>query len=491
MRRTKIVATIGPASSDPDVVERLFEAGMDVARLNFSHGTHDYHARNIATLREVAHRLGRPLAILQDLQGPKIRTGKLVNGQSVLLKPGAPFTITTQEMVGTAECVSTTYESLPRDVRNGDRIMLSDGLIELRVTETNECNVHTEIVFGGDLRENQGINLPGVNVSAPALTPKDVEDLEFGLSQDVDYIALSFVRRASDIVDIKSRITAAGKDTPVIAKIEKPEALDELQAILKVADGIMVARGDLGVEIPTGQVPTVQKMLIEAANGAGIPVITATQMLDSMIRNPRPTRAEASDVANAILDGTDAVMLSGETATGMFPVEAVRMMASIAEAAETSGRTTYQNPDEMTIAPQRTIPNAISAATRAIVDAMPIHAIVALTLTGTTARLVARQRPRAPILAFTPSEATYRRLNLVWGVTPMRGIYADRLLHISRHVHQTLLSCDMAQPDDIVMLIGGHPLATLGSTNFLKIVRVEDLDTTATELAQVQEMVRS
>ena len=485
MRRTRIVATIGPATSSPEMVEQLLDAGMDVARLNFSHGTHEYHAQNIATLRQAAHKKGCSLAILQDLQGPKIRTGTLEQGQSVLLKSGSRFTITTNDIVGTAERVSTTYKALPQDVRCGDRIMLSDGLIELRVLETTGDEVITEVVFGGDLREKQGINLPGVNVSAPSLTPKDVKDLEFGLSQGVDYVALSFVRRSSDILDIKRRISAAGKNTPVIAKIEKPEALDDLPGILQLADGIMVARGDLGVEIPTGQVPPVQKMLIESSNAAGIPVITATQMLDSMIRNPRPTRAEASDVANAIIDGTDAVMLSGETATGMFPLESVRMMASIAEAAEASGRkSTPGTMANLSIAPQRDIPTAISAATGAIVEAMPVHAIVALTLTGNTARMVAQQRPGVPILAFTPSEETYRRLNLVWGVTPLMGIYSDRLVHLSRHVHETLLSRKLARPDDTVILIGGHPLATFGSTNFLKIVRVEEMDTTVTEMTQ-------
>ncbi len=485
MRRTRIVATIGPASSSPEMVEQLLTAGMDVARLNFSHGTHAYHAENIATLRQTAQKMGCPLAILQDLQGPKIRTGTLDQGQSVLLKSGSRFVITTNEVVGTAERVGTTYKALPRDVRCGDRIMLSDGLIELRVLDSTDDEVITEVVFGGDLREKQGINLPGVNVSAPSLTPKDVEDLEFGLAQGVDYVALSFVRRSSDILDIKRRITAAGKNTPVIAKIEKPEALDDLPGILRLADGIMVARGDLGVEIPTGQVPPVQKMLIESANATGIPVITATQMLDSMIRNPRPTRAEASDVANAIIDGSDAVMLSGETATGLFPLESVRMMASIAEAAEASGRkSTPGTISDMSIAPQRDIPTAISAATGAIVGAMPVHAIVALTLTGNTARMVAQQRPGVPILAFTPSEETYRRLNLVWGVTPLMGIYSDRLVNLSRHVHETLLHRELARPDDTVILIGGHPLATMGTTNFLKIVRVEEMDTMVTEMSQ-------
>ncbi len=482
MRRTKIIATIGPASGSREVIERLLDAGMNVARLNFSHGTHDYHAQTIKLLREAANARTYPLAILQDLQGPKIRTGKLEDGKPVLLKPGQRFTITTRTVVGTAACVSTTYEALPKDVRRGDRIMLSDGLIELRVLNTTPDAVETEIMFGGELRQNQGINLPGVNVSAPALTPKDAEDLIFGLNNDVDYIALSFVRQATDIIEVKQRIAAMGKDTPVIAKIEKPEALEELYDIIRVADGIMVARGDLGVEIPSAQVPQVQKIIIEAANAAGIPVITATQMLESMIHNPRPTRAETSDVANAIFDGTDAVMLSGETAAGSYPVEAVQTMASIAEAAESSERMPPRSRDDLLhITPQRDIPNAISAATRAIVEALAVRAIVALTLTGTTARMIARQRPAVPILAFTPRIEAWRRLNLVWGVTPIKGIYSDRLAHISKHAREELLTRKLAGPEDMVILIGGHPLATRGATNFLKVVKVNAMDTSELE----------
>lgn len=477
MRRTKIVATIGPASSSQEVVKNLINAGMDVARLNFSHGSYEDHAHNIATLRQVAKELNKPLAILQDLQGPKIRTGKLVNGRSVRLIPGQQFTITNQEMLGTEEKVSTTYESLPSDVRSGDCIMLSDGLIELRVVKTTGNEVQTEVISGGELREKQGINLPGVQVSAPSLTEKDAEDLQFGLSQGVDYVALSFVRHACDVADIKERIAAAGKDTPVIAKIEKTEALDELAEILKLADGIMVARGDLGVEMPPQEVPAAQKMLIKAANAAGLPVITATQMLDSMIRNPRPTRAEASDVANAIIDGTDAVMLSGETATGEFPCESVQMMARIADATEAKGWHTVKHDasPEQIFSVQLDIANAISAAASTLVSEMPIKAIIGLTMSGNTARLVARYRPNVPILAFTPLESSYNRMNLIWGVTPLMGPYTDRLIKLSRHVQKELLENHQASLDDTVVLIGGHPLATVGSANFVKVAHVGDL----------------
>jgi pyruvate kinase len=455
------------------MIERLLHAGMDVARLNFSHGTHDEHARRIAMLRETARRLGRPLAILQDLQGPKIRTGELVDGKAVQLQPGARFIITTREMVGTAAMVSTTYEELPHDVRPGDRILLSDGLIELRVLETSADEVRTEVVFGGELREHQGINLPGVDVSAPALTEKDIEDLQFGLEQNVDYIALSFVRRTEDLRDIKRRIAAANKATPVIAKIEKPEALDEIGGILAAADGIMVARGDLGVEMPPEQVPVVQKQLIEAANDAGIPVITATQMLDSMIRNPRPTRAEASDVANAIIDGTDAVMLSGETATGAFPVETVQMMSRIAEVAEASGRRgDHTSSTVWKVVRQPSVPDAISSAACAIVNSLPTKAIVAFTMSGSTARLVSRLRPSVPIFAFTPSEEVYQRLSLVWGITPVRTDYVDRLDGLGGIVSQVLMDRGVVKIGDTVVMTGGHPIATRGQTNFVKVLEI-------------------
>ncbi len=474
MRRTKIVATIGPASSSPAMIERLLDAGMDVARLNFSHGTHDEHARRIVSLREAAARKGRPLALLQDLQGPKIRTGALAEHKPVMLAAGTRLTITTREVQGTTDLVGTTYAALPRDVNPGDRILISDGLIEVRVLRVSADEVETEIVSGGELREHQGINLPGVDVSAPALTEKDVTDLAFGLAHGVDYVALSFVRQAADVVEIKERIAAAGHETPVIAKIEKPEALDEFQGILEAADGIMVARGDLGVEMPAEQVPIVQKQLIEAANKVGKPVITATQMLDSMIRNPRPTRAEASDVANAIIDGTDAVMLSGETATGSYPIEAVRMMTRIAEVTEASGRHGDHGPEiAWRFHEQPTVAAAISSAVQAIVQALPVAAIVAFTMSGNTARLMARQRPRAPIFAFTPSEEVYRRLSLVWGVTPILSPYVDRLDDLGVAVQTALISQGYARHGDQVVMTGGHPIAAHGQTNFVKVIRLE------------------
>jgi pyruvate kinase len=472
MRRTKIVATIGPASSTPETIAQLIDAGMNVARLNFSHGTHEEHAHRITLLRAAAMRAGRPLALLQDLQGPKIRTGDLANHEPVPLLPGQRFSITTHEIEGSAERVSTTYTALPGDVRHGDRILLSDGLIELRVLGASADEVQTEVVYGGMLREHQGINLPGVKVSAPAVTEKDAADLEFGLAHDVDYVAISFVRRAEDVRDIKRRIAAAGKSTPVIAKIEKPEALEDLKEIVAVCDGIMVARGDLGVEMPAEQVPLVQKRLISAANDAGIPVITATQMLESMIQNPRPTRAEASDVANAILDGTDAVMLSGETANGKFPVEAVRTMARIAEAAEVAIRHPNLTEEPWELTDDGDIANAMSAAACAIVDSLAVKSIVAFTLSGSTARRVARQRPRVPIYAFTPSQQVYQRMSLVWGVLPLLSPFVDRLDNLGDLVVKMLLETGLSTSQDMVVMTGGHPLPARGATNFVKVLRI-------------------
>lgn len=475
MRRTKIVATIGPACDSPEMIIRLLEAGMDVARLNFSHGTHEEHARRITNLRNAAKKLDRPLTIIQDLQGPKIRTGRLVDHKPVRLVAGQEFTITIHETLGTAEKVSTTYHALPSDVKENDRILLSDGLIELRVLESNAEEVRTEVVFGGELRENQGINLPGVNVSAPALTTKDIEDLNFGLKQDIDYVALSFVRRSNDLHHIKQLIEDAGKNTPVIAKIEKPEALEDLQGILEATDAIMVARGDLGVEMPAEQVPVVQKQLIEAANLMGKPVITATQMLDSMIRNPRPTRAEVSDVANAIIDGTDAVMLSGETANGSYPIEAVQIMARIAETAEASGRHGDIQSSSQGVSlqvPTKNVATAISAAAVAIVNTLPIRAIVIFSMSGISAQLVAQLRPTVPVMAFTPNEDVYNRLNLVWGVVPIMSTYIERLDDLGLHVREILLARGYAQAGDSVVMTGGHPISARGRTNFVKVLQL-------------------
>ncbi|MFV9505751.1 MAG: pyruvate kinase [Oscillochloridaceae bacterium umkhey_bin13] len=475
MRRTKIIATLGPASDTTEQISGLIRAGMNIARLNFSHGTHAEHAARIAKVRRAASDLGKHIALLQDLQGPKIRTGPLVGGQPVELVAGQRFTLTIEPIEGTAERVSTTYQALPEDVRLRDRILLSDGLIELVVTARSATDVETEVIHGGRLRQNQGINLPGVRVSAPAATAKDFEDLRFGLAQDVDFVALSFVRKAADIIEIKELIRQAGKTTPVIAKIERPEALDVLPEILAAADGVMVARGDLGVEMPPERVPLVQKQIIDAANRAMVPVITATQMLESMIHNPRPTRAEASDVANAIIDGSDAVMLSGETAAGAYPIEAVQMMALIADAIE--GSPAHIGTDIATprwaIPEVQTSPRAIADAACTITRALAIRAIAVLTQSGASARLVSHYRPKVPIIALCPSPETCRRAMLYWGVMPVEIKVEDRLEDVERQLQFLLRDRGMVQRGDMLVLTGGHPIYRYGPTNFLKIMMID------------------
>ena len=475
MRRTKIVATLGPATSTPERLADLINAGMNVARFNFSHGNHAQHAARMVTLRAVAAELGRPVAVMQDLQGPKIRTGALVGGKPVSLVAGQMFTITTENILGDSKRVSTTYEALPKDVKPGNRILLSDGTIELRVISTTDTEVICQALNSATLREHQGINLPGVTISAPTVTQKDMDDLRFGLEQNVDYIALSFVRRAEDIKQVKEVIAEAGRDTPVIAKIERPEALDVLDEILAVADGVMVARGDLGVEIPLRQVPIIQKEIIAAANAHTVPVITATQMLESMIDEPHPTRAEVTDVANAIIDGSDAVMLSGETSIGKYPVETVRMMAQIAETTENSAycRTSGDAEDVYRLLHRvQTAPQAIGAAVSAIVQTLPVSAIWVFTQSGSTARQVAHYRPGVPILAFTPFEHVYRRLSLIWGVTPIKSQYIETDRDFWERIPATALEQGYARPGETVIITGGHPLNEHGPTNFLKIYEI-------------------
>lgn len=476
MRRTKIVATLGPASDTEERIRQLIEAGMDVARVNFSHGTHAEHAARIARIRAAAEAAGKPVAILQDLQGPKIRTGKLQDGAPVLLQDGEPFTITTTPIVGDLRRVSTTYQALPQDVRPGDRILLSDGNIELAVTAIRDTEVETTVVQGGSLREKQGINLPGTAVSISAITDKDREDLQFGLEQDVDFVAMSFVRRAADVQELKDLIKAAGKSTPVVAKIEKPQALDDLDAIMHVTDAVMVARGDLGVEMPPESVPLAQKNIIQAAGEHNVVVITATQMLESMIHNPRPTRAEASDVANAIFDGTDAIMLSGETAVGEFPVEAIRMMHRIATTTESSTRYREQSDLFYNMTNRQSQEGdtsmAISHAARTIARSVNVVAIVAFTQSGYTARLVSKDRPPVPIYGLTPEPRIARRLALYWGVRPLLCPPLDRLDDLTDYMCKMLVENQCARSGERVVMTGGHPLAARGATNFIKIVDI-------------------
>jgi pyruvate kinase len=467
MRKTKIVATIGPASSSEVRLEALMRAGMDVARLNFSHGTHQQHAAAFQAVRAISTRLGRAVAILQDLSGPKIRTGALQEGQPVRLVDGAAITITTEPVVGTAALIATTYPHLAGDLHEGDRVLLADGLMELTVLASEGGLVRCRVVHGGLLGEHKGMNLPGVLLSAPAVTEKDMDDLAFGVSLGVDYVAVSFVRQADDLRLVRRLLRDRGADTPVIAKIEKPEAVKNLDAILGACEGVMVARGDLGVEVSPEKVPMLQKQIIEAANRHGDLVITATQMLESMVSNPRPTRAEASDVANAILDGTDAVMLSAETAVGQYPVEAVGMMSRIALEAEASGRAAGAADHS-----RRGYAQAIAHAACSIAGDLDFKAICAFTQSGNTARLVSKERPTAPILAFTNQPRIHNRLALLWGVEPLPLDFAGNTDAVIRRVEAELLARGLVAAGDSVIVLGGSPLAAKGTTNFLKVQKV-------------------
>jgi pyruvate kinase len=467
VRRTKIVATVGPASREPAVLARLIEAGVDVVRLNFSHGDHEQHRQVIVAAREIAVRAGRPIALLQDLSGPKIRTGRLRNGGPIELRAGERIVITTDETVeGRPGLISTTYDPLPRDVVRGDTILLDDGNLELRVEGVEDGLVVTTVVDGGWLKPNKGMNLPGVKLSTPALTEKDRRDLEFGIRQGVDYVALSFVRQAADVEETKALIAAFGGTAPVIAKIEKREAIADLPSILEAADGVMVARGDLGVELSTEEVPTLQKRIIEMANGAGKAVITATQMLESMIENPRPTRAEASDVANAILDGTDAIMLSAETASGRFPVEAVETMARIALYTEKHDDT-FRGPARVTGGGSM-VARSLARVANTVAEELDCRLIVAFTESGTTARLVSSYRPRAAIAAITFSDDTYRRLALWWGVVPLKSDFAPDTDAMIVQGERMLEIGGLARSGDTILMLAGQS-HTAGATNMLRV----------------------
>jgi pyruvate kinase len=473
-RRAKIVCTIGPASSDSDTLEALIGAGMDVARLNFSHGEHDEHARVIAQVRHLAQKAGRPVAILQDLQGPKIRIGALVGGQ-IELVPGANFILTSEEIVGDDRRAYVSYAALAQDAAAGDQILLNDGLLRLEVLRSTGNEVECCVADGGTLRQRAGVNLPGVRVSAPSLTDKDRRDLQFGIEQGVDFIALSFVRRAADIEQLKNILQAAGAPIPVVAKIEKPEALDELDAIMQIADAVMVARGDLGVELSPERVPFVQKQIIRRAFQHKVPVITATQMLESMIENPRPTRAEASDVANAVFDGTDAVMLSGETAVGKYPVEAAAMMARIVVEAEKNAAGEAQHHRHPLDSRQVAFPDAIAASACRIAEQVGAAAVVAFSQSGFTAQLISKHRPSVPIFACTPDELVFRRLGLYWGVVPHSTAEAEGkdLDNLAEWIGQRLLAQGAVDRGDSLVILAGTPFGVCGTTNLLRLHRVE------------------
>ncbi|OGP68239.1 MAG: pyruvate kinase, partial [Deltaproteobacteria bacterium RBG_13_47_9] len=455
-RKTKIVCTIGPASESPQIIEALITAGMNVARLNFSHGTHEDHLRKIVTIRQIAERLKQPVAILQDLAGPKIRIGKVREG-GVELRRGEEFLLTNRQVMGDEKGASMTYPSLPREVKTGDRILLADGTIELQVLGSDGQDIECRVVVGGILTSHKGINFPTGTILAAAFTEKDHEDLLFGIQKGVDLIGLSYVKEAGDIEAVKRFLKKESADIPVIAKIERKEALEKIDEILLASEGIMVARGDLGMETPLEKIPNVQKMLIRKANALGKPVITATQMLRSMVDHTQPTRAEVTDVVNAIYDGTDAVMLSEETADGRFPVDAVQMMAKIAQAAEEEFP--FEQFLRRDVEGNTEIPQAISHVASFLAEKVEAVVIIVPTESGSTARWVSRLRPRQPILALSRHLSTVRSLNLCWGVQPIlvqNWKNTDDMLERSKKIPKEL---GMASMGDRIVIIAGVPIS--------------------------------
>jgi len=473
LRRTKIICTIGPACDNPEVIRAMLQAGMNVARLNLSHGTHEQHARYIKVLRQVAGEIGKNLAILLDTKGPKIRVGELVE-ETVMLKEGTEVVLTAEKIKGNAGRIPINYERLYADVKMGDTILLDDGLITLRVIETGGGEVRCTVVAGGELAGGKGVNVPGVVTSLPCPTEKDVQDIKFGVEQHVDIIAASFIRKAADVLSILEVIEKNGGRQLIISKIENRMGVENLEEIINISDGIMVARGDLGVEIPPEEVPLIQKRIIKKCNEEGKPVITATQMLESMIHKARPTRAEASDVANAILDGTDAVMLSGETAVGKYPVEAIKTMARIAEQVE--GALFGDNISEnRNLKSQRTVTDAISRAVCSTARTLDAAAIITSTQTGYTARMVAKYRPEAPVVAVTPDAEVHRKLAVVWGVQSLLvGRTGDTDTMVGRAI-EVSLAAGVISAGDLVVITAGVPVGVHGTTNLIKVHTVGDV----------------
>ncbi|MBI2407812.1 MAG: pyruvate kinase [Gemmatimonadetes bacterium] len=465
MKRTKIVCTIGPASSDPEMLRALMRAGLDVARINFSHGTHEQHAARIADIRRISAELNKPVAILGDLQGPRIRVGKLE--QTLQLQEGVEVTLA-HEAVAHGTDIPVTYDGLARDVTPGARILLDDGLLALDVLAVDGGRVRCVVVYGGPLKSNKGMNLPGVQVTAPTLTEKDHVDITFAVEHKLDYLALSFVRQPSDLATLRALVPAG---TLLVSKIEKDSALTDIEEILKASDAVMVARGDLGVELPFEEVPIAQKRIIALANRYGRPVITATQMLESMITNPRPTRAEASDVANAIFDGTDAVMLSAETASGAYPKLAVEAMVRIALEAERHPVPRGVGADRVE-AGHASVEETIAGATVTAVRMVGAVAVAVFTKSGFAARIVAARRPGVPIVAFTDQTRTYRQLALVWGVTPVLVPHADTYEQMAWSARGICVDLGFAKPGDRVVMTAGVPFDRPGTTNTLKVETV-------------------
>lgn len=478
MKKTKIVCTMGPNTNDRSLMKKLAENGMDIARFNFSHGDHAEQKERMDMLKAVREEVGRPIAILLDTKGPEIRTGLLKNGKKVELKEGQVFTLTTREMEGDETCVSISYDGLAEDVEAGKTILLDDGLIELNVKSINDTEIVCTVINGGELGQRKGVNVPNVPVRLPALTQKDRADIAFGVEQGVDFIAASFVRSAEGILEIKALLKECGAPfIPVIAKIENAEGIKNIDEIIHCADGIMVARGDLGVEIPAQEVPYLQKMLIQKCNDAYKPVITATQMLDSMIRNPRPTRAEVTDVANAVYDGTDAVMLSGETAQGKYPVEALQMMVEIV-------KNTEEHLDYTALLAKaqenrkKSISSAIAYSSVATAANLNARCIIAPTATGGTARVVSKFRPQAPIVGVSPNEETLRKMQLYRGVYPVKSIPCDTTDEVREEAIYLAKLKGFADVGDIVVMTAGHPTTTIkkrreNMSNMMRIAIVE------------------
>ena len=473
MRKTKIVCTIGPASDDPEILRQIMRAGMDVARLNFSHGTHADHAMRISLIRKIASEEHKHIALMLDTKGPEIRIGTFAQG-AVQLTGGDEFILTVLPVEGTDKRVSVTYANLAQDIEVGDRLLLDDGLIEMSVKAIEGPDIVCRVVVGGILSNRKGINIPSRRVNLPTISAQDEADLRFGIEQGVDYVAASFMRNSTDVHEIRKFLEKHGAEIPIIAKIENKEGIDNLDAILKFSDGLMVARGDMGVEFPAEEVPIIQKRMIEKCNRVGKPVITATQMLDSMIRNPRPTRAEASDIANAIFDGSDAIMLSGETASGKYPVESVLTMARIAERSEKA--LAYEDMRRKRVeSTASTTTDAISHATVQVANELAATAILTSTQSGSTARMVAKYRPQAPVVAVTTLSSVARRMNLFWGVHPVLGDAVANTDELMENAVKRSLEEGFIRNGDLVVITAGVPVGVPGTTNLLRVHVVGDV----------------
>ena len=478
MRKTKIICTIGPASENPEILSQIIEAGMNVSRHNFSHGDHEEQKTRMDLLKKVRKELKLPIAILLDTKGPEIRTGILEGGQKVYLEEGSQFTLTTEQIEGNNTRCSQTYKNLPKDVKVGDTILIDDGLIQLTVENVTDTDVVCRVVNGGELGQKKGINVPNVEVKLPAITEQDKNDILFGIEQDIDFIAASFVRNAEAIKEIKELLRAnGGERIDVIAKIENAEGVHNIDKIIKAADGVMVARGDLGVEIPAHEVPHIQKMIIRKCNESYKPVITATQMLDSMMRAPRPTRAEVTDVANAIYDGTDAIMLSGETAMGKYPEQAVQMMVKIAECTEPY-MTHKRFLDYRALRGNKNVSSAVGVAAVQTTENLGADCIVTPTISGQTARLISNFRPKVPIYAVSPNEWARRKMQIYWGVTSVAGYEEDSTENIISHAMYIVRRENLVKKGDIVVFTAGDPATNMVNgegavTNIMQVIQAK------------------